>query len=69
MSSNIERLINTFEEYYNRKHNHKEATTLLESLCYACHVQPNFPKYRNYNDVAAWYEAIVNWLVKVGILQ
>lgn len=69
MSSNIERLINTFEEYYERGHNYREATTLLESLCHACNVPPNFPRYHNYNDIVAWYEAVVEWLMEVEILQ
>ena len=69
MTANIEKLINTFEEYYNSKHNYEKATLLLESLCFACGVSPNFPRYWRFNDITAWYEAVVSWLFAVRILQ
>ena len=69
MSSNIERLINIFADYYNRKHNYNEATTLLQSLCHACNVPPNFPRYQSFHNIVIWYEAVVKWLVSAGILQ
>ena len=69
MSSNIVRLINTFGEYYNRKHNYKEATTLLKSLCDACDVSPDFPKYQSIKNIDTWYNEVYKWLVKEKILQ
>ena len=69
MARNIERLIETFETYYDRKENYKEATALVESLCFACRVSPDFPRYHTIGDIDIWYERVVEWLFEVNILQ
>lgn len=68
MSRHIENLIYTFGDYYERKRNYAQATTLLIALCSACNVTPNFPRYNRFKNINEWYESVTEWLYAEEII-
>ena len=64
------RLFFKFNEYYENKHDYKEATALIEKLCKMYNVKPLFPRYhhRYNNNITAWYRDVHWWLIDHDIL-